>query len=344
MPQSEAEGGDRRSLRTLPKAHLHLHLDGSFPRPWVVELAARQGAEFVPPPDAFADTDEFFRRYLEVPALVGSLDDLATGCRALVESESAHGVVYMEPGVEPQLYSPRLGSLDDVFSAMWSGFREGARTTGVEVGCMIGVNTDFPVEVADEVAEAAAARAGDGVVAFGTAGFIEPAGLHRFKRAVGVARAAGLRVVCHAGQTGGPESVAEALDELQPDRIAHGINAAGDPAVLRRLAEGGVVCDVALTSNVSLAVVESYEHHPLPRMLDAGVPVTLNADDELWFGSSIVREYEIAREVFGLTDERLASIAVAANTATGASTATRDRWMEGVEAWLSAPPLALPTR
>ncbi|MFL5798843.1 MAG: adenosine deaminase [Actinomycetota bacterium] len=333
MSPTEASAG--RSLRELPKCHLHLHLDGSFPRAWVRELAARQGMEFAPPPDGFADTDEFFRRYVEVPALVRTLDDLAAGCRALVESEAANGVVYMEPGVEPQLYSPRLGSLDDVLSAMWDGFQDAAGATGVEVGCLIGVNTDFSVELAETVAAVAAARAGDGVVAFGTAGFVEPAGLHRFRRAVGVARSAGLRIVAHAGQTGGPESVTEALDELHPDRIAHGIHAARDPSVLSRLAEGGVVCDVALTSNVALRVVESYERHPLPKMLDAKVPVTLNADDELWFGSNIVHEYELARDVFGLSEEALASIALAGTRGTGASPTALERCSTGIEAWLS---------
>jgi adenosine deaminase len=299
----------------------------------VASLAERLGSDFVPP-DGFPDTDEFFRRYMEVPALISSLDELSAGCRMLVESEAANGTVYMEPGVEPQLHSPRLGSLEDVFSAMWAGFRDGAQATGVEVGCMVGVNTDFPVTVAEEVAAVAARRAGDGVVAFGTAGFVEPAGLGRFRGVVERARAAGLRIVCHAGQTGGPESVSEALDELRPDRIAHGVQAARDGGVLRRLAGAGVVCDVALTSNVRLGVVPGIEDHPLPTMLEAGVRVTLNADDELWFGSGIDHEYELARDVFGLDDERLAGIALSSLDATGASDDCRNRWRSGVASWL----------
>jgi adenosine deaminase len=322
-----------RSLSGLPKPHLHVHLDGSFPRVWVAGLAARRGIR-LPPPDSFESTDEFFRRYLEIPALIGSLDELAHGCRALVESEAANGVVYLEPGVEPQLYVPRLGSLDDVFTAMWEGFQEGSRATGLEVGCLVGVNTDFGVEDAEPVADLAARRAGDGVVAFGTAGFVEPAGLSRFRRVVEQARSAGLRVVCHAGQTGGPESVVEALDELRPDRIAHGIKAAHDPSVLRRLADEGVVCDVALTSNVRLGVVPGYGAHPFPKMFEAGVPVTLNADDELWFGSSVVEEFELAREQYGLTDEQLVSIATSALHATGASDTTVDRWHVRADSWL----------
>ena len=327
--------GFHRSPRDLPKPHLHLHLDGSFPRAWVAGLAARRGIQ-LSLPASFESTDQFFGRYLEIPALIRSLDELADGCRALVESEAANGVVYLEPGVEPQLYVPRLGSLDEVFSAMWEGVQEGSRATGIEVGCLVGVNTDFPVEDAEPVADLAARKAGDGVVAFGTAGFVEPAGLHRFHRVVEQARLAGLVVVCHAGQTGGPESVVEALDELRPSRIAHGINAARDPAVLRRLAGEGVVCDVALTSNVRLGVAVSYETHPFPRMLQAGVPLTLNADDELWFGSSIVKEFELARDQYGLTDEQLGRIATSALHATGASQSTVERWHGGAKAWLGA--------
>lgn len=327
-----------RSTRALPKSHLHAHADGSFPRPAVAEVARRAGAEVPEPPESFDDTDEFFRRYAQVIELVGSLEDLAALSRALVGSEARHGVAYLEPGVEPQMYAPRLGSLDDVLAAMCQGYREGAAATGVEVGCMVGVNTDFPVELAEEVAAAAVRRAGDGVVAFGTAGFVEPAGLARFRPAVDAARAAGLRIVCHAGQVGGPESVVEALDELAPDRIAHGINAARDPALLDRLAAEGIVCDVAVTSNVRLGMVPSYEEHPFPRMLAAGVPVTLNADDEFWFGSDVAHEYQLAREVFGLSDDALASIALAGTTRTGASDATVERMVAGIEAWLRSEP------
>lgn len=329
--------GARRSTTVLPKSHLHAHADGSFPRPAVRDLAARRSVPFPEPPARFVGTDDFFDRYSQVPGLVGSLDDLSALCRALVESEARHGVAYLEPGVEPQMY-PRLGPMGDVLAAMWEGFRDGAAATAVEVGCMVGVNTDFPVELAEEVAALAARRAGDGVVAFGTAGFVEPAGLARFRPAVETARAAGLRIVSHAGQVGGPESVVEALDELRPDRIAHGINAASDPAVLDRLASEGVVCDVCLTSNVRLGMVASYEEHPLPRMLDAGVPVTLNADDEFWFGSDIAAEYEIARDVFDLSDEALSSIARAGTRRTGASAATLQRMSAGIVAWLESDP------
>jgi adenosine deaminase len=325
-----------KSVSALPKSHLHLHADGSFPRPAVRALARARGVEPPEPPDTFEDTEEFFRRYAQMCDLPAALDDLASLSRALVLAEREHGVAYLEIGVEPQMYGTRLGSMEDVLRAMIEGYRAGASEVGIEVGCMVGVNTDHPVELAEEVADLAVRYAGDGVVAFGTAGFVEPAGLARFRPAVGRARAAGLVIVSHAGQVGGPDSVEEALDELAPERIAHGINAARDPAVMARLAQGGIVCDVAVTSNVKLGMVPSYETHPLRALLDADVPVSLNADDPYWFDSSIADEYELARERYGLSDEDLAGIAKASATHTGMSEQTRRRMLAGIEDWLAA--------
>lgn len=171
-------------------------------------------------------------------------------------------------------------------------------------------------------------------MAFGTAGFVEPAGLARFAAPVAVARAAGLSVVCHAGQTGGPASVVDALDNLHPDRIAHGVHATEEPVLLRRLADEGIVCDVCPTSNVMLGVVPDLARHPLPALVAAGVPVTLNADDELWFGSSICDQYELARTAFGFDDSVLAAIAGNGGRAKGMSGATRQRLEAGIMAWL----------
>jgi adenosine deaminase len=325
-----------RSTTSLPKAHLHVHADGSYPRPAVRALAERRRMEPPEPPGTFEDTDEFFRRYARMCDLPADLDDLTELSYSLVASEAGRGVRYLEVGIEPQMYEPRLGSLDDILAAMIAGYRGGAAATGIEVGCMVGVNTDHALALAERVNDAAVRRAGDGVVAFGTAGFVEPAGLSRFRPMVDRARGVGLRVVAHAGQVGGPESVIEALDELRPDRIAHGINAARDPAVLERLANDGVICDVAVTSNVLLGMVPSYEEHPLPRMLAAGVHVSLNSDDEYWFDSGVDHEYALARDRYGLSDEELAAIARASTERTGMTEPTRRELLEGIDAWLGS--------
>jgi adenosine deaminase len=322
-------------LSRLPKAHLHLHLDGSFPLGAVQQLAAQRGTAF-DRPDGYETVDDFFAAYLQVPQLIGDLDDLAALCRALVAAEAAQGVVYMEPAIEPQLYSPRLGSMEDVLTVMCLAFAEAQAATGVEVGALFTINTDGGTEGADEAARLAARFAGRGVVGFGTAGFIEPAGLARFAGPVARARSAGLSIVCHAGQTGGPESVRDALDNLRPDRIAHGVQSARDPALLRRLADDGIVCDVCPSSNVALGVVADLQHHPFPALFEAGVPVTLNADDELFFGRSVTDQYDLARERFGLPDACLAQIAGNGALASGMSESTRQRLVTGVHGWLAS--------
>jgi adenosine deaminase len=327
-----------RSLATLPKAHLHLHLEGSFPADAVQALADKRGCKFLPP-SHFDNVDQFFCAYRQVPAMVETLDELAGLCRALVVAEASQGVLYLEPAIEPQLYSHRLGSMETVLRVILDAFADGQRTTGVEVGALFTINTDGGTEGAPEAARLAARYAGRGVVGFGTAGFVEPAGLARFVGPVARARAAGLRIVCHAGQTGGPASVRDALDNLHPDRIAHGINAAQDPSLLWRLADEGVVCDVCPTSNVALGLVRDLAHHPLPMMVLAGVAVTLNADDELFFGRSVTDQYELARHVLAVPDALLADIARngALRRSSGMSDASRLRLRNGVEHWINQP-------
>jgi adenosine deaminase len=302
----------------------------------VAALFGRRGLVFAPP-ERFANVDDFFAAYITVADMVADLDELAGLCRALVVAESRQGVLYLEPAVEPQLYAPRLGTVDDVLAVMCAAFTSAAIDRDVEVGALVTVNTDGGPEGASEMAHLAASHAGRGVVAFGTAGFVEPAGLARFAEPVAIARAAGLDVVCHAGQTGGPASVIDALDNLHPDRIAHGIHAARDLALLRRLAAEGVVCDVCPTSNVALGVVADLASHPLPVLVAAGVAVTLNADDELWFGASISDQYELARTAFFFDDATIAQIALAGGRAGGMSQGMRERLERGVAAWLEEP-------
>jgi adenosine deaminase len=322
-----------RSLRGLPKAHLHAHLDGAYPLGAVRELARRRGRAF-DVPTAFGDVWEFFEAYGTVPDLVETHEDLAVLCRSLVLAEAAQGVVYLEPAIEPQLYAPRLGSLDQVTRTILHAFGEAARDAGIEVNALLTINTDEDLPIAVDLARTAAAYAGAGVGALGTAGFIEPGGLGRFREAADIARAAGLSLACHAGQTGGPESIEEALDELGARRISHGFRAVESERLLKRLAADRVVCDVCPVSNVALGLVPSLAEHPAPRLLAAGVPVTLNADDPLWFSTSVTDQYEIARKVWGLDDARLAHFARSGALASGMSAATRRRIEDGVDAWL----------
>jgi len=122
------------------------------------------------------------------------------------------------------------------------------------------------------------------------------------------ARDMGLRLTCHAGETGGPDSVAEAL-AIGAERIGHGIAAARDPALMTLLRERGVPLEICLTSNVRTGVVASFEDHPLRTLFDAGVPIVLNTDDPALFDCTLASEYHLARTRFGFADGELASLA-----------------------------------
>jgi adenosine deaminase len=328
------DGTAGRSLRSLPKAHLHVHLDGSYPLDAVQSLARRRGIAFEVP-ETFPDVWSFFEAYGTVPRLVETHEDLAALCRALVHADAQEGVVYLEPAIEPQLYAPRLGSLDQVTRTMLGAFAEGAADTGVEVGALLTINTDENLEIAEDLARIAAAHAGKGVTGLGTAGFVEPGNLGRYRSSAKIAQAVGLPVVSHAGQTGGADSIEEALNELGAKRISHGFRAIESTGLIERLADEQIVCDMCPVSNCRLGIVADIASHPAPRMLAAGVPVTLNADDPLWFSAGITDQYSIARNDWGLADGEIAAFARAGALATGMSGGTRDRLLGGVEAWLN---------
>ncbi len=332
-------------MHTLPKVHVHAHLDGSYPRQAVLDLARRRGVDLsehdLPvrggpfgTAQGWRDVWEFFDAYGKVPALVADLDDLAGLCRALVAQEAAQGVVYLEPAIEPQLYAPRLGSLREVTRVVLQALGEAGGEHGVEVGSLLTVNTDQDEPIAAELTAVAVEFAGAGVTAFATAGFEEPSGLQRFASCAAAARAAGLPVVAHAGQTGGWECVAEAIDVLGATRISHGVRSVENPDFVRRLVAEGIVLDVAPVSNVALGIVPDLAAHPAPLLHAAGVGVTLNADDQLWFGRSVSDQYTVAREVWGFSDSQLAALAGHGLRIEGMSAATRHRLGAALAAWL----------
>jgi adenosine deaminase len=324
----------QRSLRSLPKAHLHLHLDGSYPLDAVQALARRRGLPFVVP-ETFPDVWSFFEAYGSVPRLIETHEDLAVLCRALVHAEAGEGVVYLEPAIEPQLYAPRLGPLDQVARTMLRAFAEASQDADVEVGALLTINTDENLEIAEDLARIAATHAGKGIAGLGTAGFVEPGNLRRYRSSARIAQAAGLPVVSHAGQTGGAESIVEALDELGAKRISHGFRAIESTGLVARLADEQIVCDMCPISNCRLGMVQNIQLHPAPAMLAAGVPITLNADDSLWFSAGITDQYDIARDSWKLADTQLASFARAGALATGMSSGARERLLQAVDAWLN---------
>jgi adenosine deaminase len=324
---------DRARLAALPKAHVHLHLEGSARPATIAELCDRAGLAQID--FACGDFAGFDRLYMAMLEAIREPDDLVRICRELVEDEALVGVRYVEPSINPTYWGERFGiPAVEALALMRDALTDAGRRHGVEIGLMIGVPRFVGSTAAEAMAELAAAHADAGVVALGFCGE-EPADAHRpFRRAAAIAREADLLIVPHAGEQQGASSVADALDVLRADRVAHGIHAVEDPAVAARLAASRIACDVCLRSNVGTGVVASLDAHPLPRMHAAGIAFTIGTDDALFFGADLVDEYATAQRLCGLDARGVAKIARDAARTSGASERTRTAILADIDAWL----------
>jgi aminodeoxyfutalosine deaminase len=186
--------------------------------------------------------------------------------------------------------------------------RQAAAEFPIEVYWILDAVRHFGPEHARQVAELAAARVDDGVVAFGIGGDEERGPAEWFSDVYSFARIAGLRLTAHAGETAGPESVWAAL-AIGAERIGHGIRAIEDADLLRRLRDDNVPLEICITSNVMTGAVPSLEAHPVRRLYDAGVPITLSTDDPGIFATTLSDEYELAARQFGFSEAELRGIA-----------------------------------
>jgi adenosine deaminase len=322
-----------RDLRTLPKAELHLHLLGAMRQTTMAELSVAEGIE-VPDPTVFKGFDDFqkcFQGSFEL--CTARPENMRRLVREVVADAAADGVVWVQPHFDPHVFTP-LGTPDEVMELVLDeGFTAGLEY-GVGFGLTMAASRHAEPEVAEDLARFAGRYAGRGVHALGLTGNDTVAPAEVFAKAFAIARDAGLTVAPHAGELAGPESVRAVVEELGATRVAHGIRAAEDPAVLAFLASRGVSLDVCLTSNLLLGVVPSLAEHPLPEVLAAGVRCSLGADDPLMFSVGLYYEYELARSAVGLSDEQLAGIARTSLDTSDAPAPLITEGLAGVGAWL----------
>jgi len=328
-----------RDLRTLPKAHLHLHLEGGM-RPSTM-AGLLEAAGLPPPPAADGSFDTFVSIYQHACEGLRSPTDLTRLVREVVEDAAADGAVWIEPATwTTPARAARTGLPDEeaVLRVLLEALQGAARDMGIGAGLMMTSNRLRPPAEAEQLARLAARYAGKGVVSFGLADNDATGPPEPFADAFAIARAAGLIAAPHGGELGGPERVRGALDALGARRVQHGVRAVEEPALLARLAHEQVCLDVCPTSNVQLRVVPTIQQHPLPTLLDAGILVSLNADDPLVFGSGLLQEYELARQTFQLSDETLAYIAACSIRASGAPDDLKRTALAGIDDWLASEP------
>ncbi|MDQ1129130.1 adenosine deaminase [Microbacterium sp. SORGH_AS_0888] len=324
-----------RDLVALPKGHLHIHLEAAMRPETLAELADVAGV-VVPPTTGFAGFAAFAGMYQGLLAVLASPANLERLIDEAVADAARDGVVYIEFGVSPQLYDASFGSAAAALDAHLSAAGAAGARHGVEVALMVTVDRTQSPEEAIALARLAASRADAGVVSLGLANEERGYPAELFEEAFAIARAAGLQSAPHAGELVGAESVRQAVEVLRADRVLHGVRVIEDPELVALVAERGVCLDVCPTSNVLLDVVGELAGHPLPRLLDAGVRCSINADDPILFGPGILEEYTAAREVIGLSDEQLAACAWSSIETTRASAQTKARARAGIDAWIAS--------
>jgi adenosine deaminase len=305
----------------IPKAELHVHLEGTAPPALVRAIAARNGLA-VPEglfasAERFAWTDflDFLRAYDVAAGVIRTADDFRDITFAYLRGCAAEGAVYVELIASPD-HADAAGLTDDEhFGGIAAGIDDARAAFGIEARIVVTALRHLGPERVLAIAERVAVRPHPYVVGFNLSG--DEAGFPPapFARAYAVAAEAGLGCTVHAGEWAGAASVREAL-ELPVTRISHGVRAIEDPGLVAELAARGIVLEVCPTSNVALGVFPSYEEHPLPALMEAGVAVTLGCDDPPWFGATLGGEYAIARERMGLSEDDLRSIT---RTALGAA-------------------------
>jgi adenosine deaminase len=336
-----------RPIAALPKAHLHLHFTGSMRHATLVELAGQRKVHLPealsahwPPRLSAADERGWFRfqRLYDIArSVIRTEADLRRLVSEAAEDERAEGSGWLEIQVDPSGYSTAFGGITAVTEIILDAAAESAASSGVGIGVIIAANrTKHPLE-ARTLARLAARLAGHGVTGFGLSSDERRGTAADFAPAFRIAARAGLLAVPHGGELAGPASVRACLDELNADRIGHGVAAAEDQDLVKRIARRQMTLEVCPASNVALGIAAVPADVPLRTLLEAGVPVALGADDPLLFGHRLTAQYELARQAHGLPDAALAELARMSVRGSVAPAATRARLLAGIDAWLAAP-------
>jgi adenosine deaminase len=313
----------------------------------LVDLAGRHGVRLPPAltedwPPRLSGIDErgwfrFQRLYDMARSVLKVPDDVRRLLTEIAEDERAEGSGWLEVQVDPDGYAGRFGGVTAVLDLVLESAAAASHATGVGIGVIVAANrTKHPLE-ARTLARLAGQYAGHGVTGFGLSNDERRGPAQDFARAFRIAERAGLLLVPHGGELAGPASVLACLDDLHADRIGHGVRAAEDLTVVKRLAADEVTCEVCPSSNIALGVAAAQSQIPLRLLFEAGVPVALGADDPLLFGPRLTAQYETARHAHGFSDAELADLARTSVLRSAAPDPVRARLLAGIDDWLAAP-------
>jgi adenosine deaminase/aminodeoxyfutalosine deaminase len=288
-------------------AELHLHLEGTVDRETIRMLDPLAGRDEIERVWAFTDFAGFLECFKFVARRLRGPADYALVTRRMMQALHRQSISYAEVTIGAGVVQWLGYDFDSVWREIRAAQNDAYGQWPVEIRWNLDAIRQLGPDHVMEIAKLTARYVGDGVVSFGIGGDEQRGPAHEFRKAYRYAKDAGLRLTAHAGETDGPESVRNALD-IGAERIGHGIRAIEDADLCRRLRDERIALEVCITSNVRTGAVASLGAHPIRRLVDAGVIVTLNTDDPGMFGSDLAGEFRLAKEVFGLDERELGVI------------------------------------
>lgn len=343
----------RHFINQMPKAEIHIHLEGAIQPEVVLRLAQRHNmVDRLPGTDVdalrqwfrFTDFPHFVEIYLTISDLLQTPADFATIAYECGADMAAQNIRYREITFTPYTHTDILDkglTIDDLLTGLSAGRQRAKEEFGVVMNWVFDIPRNaafadsgkYNPRVAEKTLEYAIAGQDQGVVGYGLGGNEVGAPPEPFAHAFADARKAGLRSVPHAGETMGADSVWGAVNDLGATRIGHGVRAIEDPKLLQTLKERQIVLEINPTSNVCLHVYRSHAEHPFPHLDRMGLNITLNSDDPPLFNINLCQEYELLAQSFGYNRTDLARIARNAFVASTTSPALKEGMLAEFDAW-----------
>ena len=300
-------------VRTLPKAELHLHLEGAIDPEVLLEIRQAHGEHATTLTEVqqlyqYSDFAGFLNSFKDITAHLKTPADYELITYRLMQQLKAQNVLHAEVYISVGICLYRKQDFPAIFEGLERGRSRGERDVGVSLIWIFDAVRHFGSAEAQKVAELAVRYRDRNVVGFGIGGDELRAGPELFREVYSYCADNGLRLTVHAGETAGPESIWGALN-LRAERIGHGLTAQHDHDLMQELAQRQVPIEICVTSNVKTGVCPNLADHPVRRYFEEGLMITLNTDDPAIFGTSLSREYQLVQENFSFSDEHLRELA-----------------------------------
>jgi adenosine deaminase/aminodeoxyfutalosine deaminase len=305
--------GPSRFIFALPKAEIHLHLEGAIEPSTLLELRQRHGMDGASLAEVeqlynYADFNGFLMAFKDVTGHLRTPEDYELITYRLMERLRAENVLHAEVFVSVGVCLWRKQDFSAIFEGLEHGRERGEKDFGISLLWIFDAVRQFGPEKADKVLDLAIQFRDRNVAGFGIGGDELQGPAELFKDVYARAAEHGLHLTAHAGENAGPESIWGALN-LKAERIGHGLTAGQDPELIEELAERQIPIEICVTSNVRTGCCADVSQHPVRRFFDQGLMLTLNSDDPAMFRTSLAEEYQLVQDTFGFTDEHLRELA-----------------------------------